>query len=205
MLLLDPRRSDQPRSRVVSSSEASSPTRLGGHGRADKALLHDSPRHPPMSHRALMVRVAGGPALPLQAANRTAECQPPPPANQAARSIAECGSPGCATGGGFVAVPVTLVGARPMRTTTQSPSRSLAIQLAPGSAARLHSTSAIASSRVITPGYPRLDVRSTRHSALGSKQRDGSHSRRGVRPVAKPNSRAGESRERERVALGRRA
>ena len=80
--------------------------------------------------------------------------QPPPPANHAARSTAECGSPCGATGGGFVAVPVTLVGATPTRTTTQSPSRWLAIQLAPGSASRLRSTSAIASSRVIGSGYP---------------------------------------------------
>ena len=46
---------------------------------------------------------------------------------------------------GELAVPVTLVGATPMRTTTQSAPRSLVIQLAPGSAARrIRSTSAIA-------------------------------------------------------------
>ena len=45
---------------------------------------------------------------------------------------------------------VTLVGATPMRTTTHSPPRSLAIQLAPGSAARIRSTSCVASSRFMS-------------------------------------------------------
>lgn len=79
----------------------------------------------------------------------TARAQPPPPANQAARSIGECGSSRGAAGGGFVAVPVTLIGARPMRTTVHSPSREVAIQLASGSDACLRLASAIASSRVI--------------------------------------------------------
>jgi len=79
-----------------------------------------------------------------------AECQPPPPVNHAARWTPEWGSPCGTTGAGFVAVPVTLVGATPMRTTTQSAPRSLAIQLAPGSAARIRSTSAMASSRFMT-------------------------------------------------------
>jgi hypothetical protein len=78
-----------------------------------------------------------------------APSQPPPPANQAARSIGECGSSRGATGGGFVAVPVGLVETTPTRTTVHSPSREVAIQLASGSDTCLRLASAIASSRVI--------------------------------------------------------
>jgi hypothetical protein len=77
------------------------------------------------------------------------KCQPPPPANQAARSAAEWGSSRGAVGGGVVAVPVGFIGARPTRATTHSPSRWVAIQVALGSDAFLRLASAIASSCVI--------------------------------------------------------
>ena len=93
-------------------------------------------------------RIAGV-ALVLSGHTGYARCQPPPAANQAARSIGECGSSRGAVGGGFVAVPVGLVRATPTRTTVHAPSREGAIQLASGSDACLRLASAIASSRVI--------------------------------------------------------
>ena len=85
--------------------------------------------------------------------------QPPPPANHAARSIEECGSSPGTTGGGFVAVPVVLVGATPMRTTVQSPSFGAATQLASGSVACLRLASAMASSCVIVSAYRQTGCR----------------------------------------------
>src|SRR5262249_20666360 len=75
-----------------------------------------------------------------------AAADPPPAANHAARSADECGSSRGAAGGGLVAVPVCPIGAMPIRATVQSPSRSVATQVAWGSAARRRSTSIIASS-----------------------------------------------------------
>ncbi len=53
-------------------------------------------------------------------------------------------------GGGFLAVPVGLAGATPMRGTVHRPYRAVAIQLASGSDACLRFASVIASSRVIS-------------------------------------------------------
>lgn len=83
------------------------------------ATCSPSRRHPPVDSNS---------SRPLTA---TLQNSPPPPANQAARSIGECGSSRGATGGGFVAVPVA--GATPMRGTVHSPYLAVAIKLASGS------------------------------------------------------------------------
>ena len=153
LLRINSRRSSGIRSQALppvrtrAHSETNCRPLAAGRERGARAGSWRTPKRKPSLGRAPRARSRLSPSW-----KENGGVQPPPPANHAARSMAECGSSWAATGGGVVAVPVILVGAKPTRATIQSPPRRVAIQLTSGSAARLRSTSAIASSRVISSG-----------------------------------------------------